>query len=233
MTCERYKTALLLAAAGNRELDDKLASHVKGCSTCRATLRSERELFSRIDSTLRTQVNDDPPPGFLAALRLTLSEGPMARSAADRAWQLAGAAFALIFFAIFYLLINTWQSSLNQDLQTSTIEALPNTQAIRSAPPHLENLRARSRDRFKRPKLHRHVPREPEVLVPPDERMAFDRYVACVARHDAVAQAVVTPATNSTVKQNTELPRVHPVDIADLQFDRGRPEWIRPVGTSE
>ncbi len=66
MTCDKYENALLLAAASDDKLDAKLARHLEHCSTCRMTLRSERELFSRIDRTLRAQVNEDPPSAFLA-----------------------------------------------------------------------------------------------------------------------------------------------------------------------
>ena len=79
MTCDKYDNALLLAAASNGELDAKLARHLERCSTCRMTLRSERELLSRIDSALRAQVNEDPRPGFMAQLRLQLSKELTAR----------------------------------------------------------------------------------------------------------------------------------------------------------
>ena len=59
MTCDKYENALLLAAASDDKLDAKLARHLEDRSTCRMTLRSERELFSRMDSTLRAQVNED------------------------------------------------------------------------------------------------------------------------------------------------------------------------------
>jgi hypothetical protein len=97
MTCDNYENALLLAAASNDKLDVKLARHLEHCSTCRLTLRSERELFSRIDSTLRAQVNQDPPSAFLAQLRLQLSKEATAPPGSNRVWHVAGAAFALIF----------------------------------------------------------------------------------------------------------------------------------------
>ncbi|MGA3210118.1 MAG: hypothetical protein ABSD20_02370 [Terriglobales bacterium] len=73
-----------------------------------------------------------------------------------------------------------------------------------------------------------------EVLVPPDEQKAFAEFVACVARRDAIAQAVVMPAANRTVDRITELPQVSSVDIADLQLGRARQEeWIDQTSISE
>jgi hypothetical protein len=53
MTCDKYENALLLAAESDDKLEAKLARHLEHCSTCRMTLRSERELFSRIEPCAR------------------------------------------------------------------------------------------------------------------------------------------------------------------------------------
>jgi hypothetical protein len=232
MTCDKYENALLLAAASNGELDAKLARHLEGCSTCRMTLRSERELFSRIDSALRSQVNEDPRPGFLAKLRLQLSKELTARPGSNRAWHVAGAALALVLVAMFYPLVRARQSSVQGNLQTPTIR-VPQSAGVRQSarasgdlgvPPH----------HSKRPAVQSAVPQKPEVLVPQDEQKAFAQFVACVARRDAKAQAVVMPAANKTVNRNTELPQVSFVDLADLQLGRARQEeWINQAVSSE
>jgi anti-sigma factor RsiW len=231
MTCDKYENALLLTAASNGELDAKLTRHLERCSACRMTLRSERELFSRIDSALRAQVNGDPRPGFLAQLRLQLSKKPTARPGSDRLWHVAGAALALTLIAMFYPLVNARQSSVQGNLQTPTIK-VPQSSGVTQSPRASEDMGVRSRHHSKRPADA--VPQEPKVLVPPDEQKAFAQFVACVARRDAIAQAFVTPAANKTVSRNTELPQVSSVDIAELQWGRARQkEWIDQTGSSE
>jgi hypothetical protein len=233
MICDKYENALLLTAASNGELDAKLARHLERCSTCRATLRSERELFSRIDTALRAQVNGDPRPGFLAELRLQLSKKPTARSGSDRLWHVAGAALALTLIAIFYPLVDARQSSVQGNLQTPTIK-VPQSSGVTQFRRTSEDMGVRPRHHSKHPAVQSAVAQEPEVLVPPDEQRAFAQFVACVARRDAMAQAVVTPAANKTVSRNTELPQVSSVDIADLQLGRGlQEEWIDQTGSSE
>jgi hypothetical protein len=231
MTCDKYENALLLTAASNSEPDAKLARHLERCSTCRMTLRSERELFSRIDSALRAQVNGDLRPGFLAQLRIELSKKPTARPGSDRLWHVAGAALALTLIAIFYPLVDARQSSVQGNLQTPTIN-VPESSGMTQFRRTSGDMGVRSRQHSNRPAGA--APQEPEVLVPPDEQKAFAQFVACVARRDALAQAVVTPAANKTVNRNTELPQVSSVDIADLQLGRGRQkEWIDQAGSSE
>jgi len=233
MTCDNYENALLLAAASNDKLDVKLARHLEHCSTCRLTLRSERELFSRIDSTLRAQVNEDPPSAFLAQLRLQLSKEATAPPGSNRVWHVAGAAFALIFIAALYPLVNARQSSVQGNLETPTIRVAPSAGVTQSAHAS-EDLAVRSRHHSRRPAVQRVLRQEPEILVPPDEQQAFAQFVACVARRDAMAQAVVTPAANKTVNRNMELPQVSFVDVADLQLGRaGKEGWINQTGSSE
>lgn len=233
MTCDKYDNALLLTAASNGELDAKLARHLERCSTCRMTLRSERELLSRIDSALRAQVNEDPRPGFMAQLRLQLSKELTARPGSDRVWHVAGAALALVLIAMFYPLVNARRSSAQGDLQKPTIK-VPQSAGVTQSARAIEDLGVRSRHHSKRPAVQSAVPQEPEVLVPPDEQKAFAQFVACVARRDTIAQAVVTPAANKIVNMTTELPRVSSVDIADLQLGRARQkEWIDQTGISE
>jgi hypothetical protein len=233
MTCEKHENALLRAAASNGELDAKLARHLERCSTCRMTLRSERELLSRIDSAVRAQVNANLRLGFLAQLRLQLSKELTARPGSDRVWHVAGATLALVLIAMFYPLVNARRSSVQGNLQTPTVKVRRSggvTQSARAS----EDLGVRSRHHSKRRSVQSTVPQEPEVLVPPDEQKAFAQFVACVARRDAIAQAVVTPAANKTVDMNTELPRVSSVDIADLQLGPARQEeWIDQAGISE
>ena len=231
MTCDKYENALLLAAASNGELDAKLAQNLERCSTCRMTLRSERELFSRIDSALRAQVNGDPRPGFLPQLRLQLSKKLPARPGSDRVWHVAGAALALVLIAMFYPLVNARQSSVQGNLQAPTIK-VPQSGGVTQSPRASEDMGVRSRHHSKRPAGA--VPQKPEVLVPPDEQKAFAQFVACVAKRDAVAQAFVTPVATKTVDRNTELPQVSSVDIADLQLVRARQEErIDQTGRSE
>lgn len=147
--------------------------------------------------------------------------------------QLAGASLALVLIAMFYPLVNARQSSVQGTLQTPTIR-VPQSVAVTQSARGIEDLGVRSRHHSKRPAVQSAVPQEPEVLVPPDEQKAFAQFVACVARRDAMARAVVMPAANKTVNGNTELPQVSLFDIADLQLGRTRQEeWINQTGSSE
>jgi hypothetical protein len=221
MTCDKYENALRLAAASNDELDAKLARHLEHCSTCRMTLRSERELFSRIDSTLCAQVNGDPSPDFVARLRLQFSKEMTAQPGSNCGWHVAGAASALILIAALCPLFNTRQSSVQTNLESPRIRVAQNARILQPTRAY-EDSAVRLGHRSTRPAAGSAVPREPEVLVPQDEQKAFAQFVACVAERDAMAQAVVAPAANKLANGNTELPQVSSVEIADLEFRQVR-----------
>ncbi len=233
MTCAKYQNALLLAAASNSEPDAKLARHLDRCSTCRMTLRSERELLSRVDSALRAQMNKDPRPDFLVRLRLQLSKELDARPRSNRVWHAAGAALALLLIAMVYPFVNARQPNVQESLQMPTIKALPGTGATVS-PRGIEDLGVPSARHSKRPTVQSAGLPEPEVLVPPDEQKAFAQFVACVAGRDAMAEAVVNPAPDNPVVRNTELPGVASADMAALQFNGAKQsEWMAKTGESE
>lgn len=230
MTCDKYKNALLSAAASNEELEAKLARHIEHCSTCRLTLNSERELFSQIDSTLRAQMKEGPSAGFLAQLRFQISNDLTIKPGSNRTWHVAGAALALVLIAALYTLVNARQSNVEGSLEPPTIAL----SRIAEATPSVSVGKVSGPNGSKRPAAQRATQNKPEVLVPPDEQKAFAQFVACVGRRDAVAQAVVTPAANRTLKTNTELPQVSFVDVAALQLNRAREkEWINQSGSSE
>ncbi len=235
MTCDKYENALLLAAASNGEMDAKLTRHLACCSRCRATLRAERELFARIDSALRAQMDEDPRPGFLSQLRLELSKELTARPGSNHVWHVAGPALALVLMAMFYPLVNARQSSVQGNLQMPTIRALPSVGITQSARAR-KDLGVRSSHHSKRPAVQSASPPEPEVLVPPDEQKAFAQFVARVAGRDARAEVVVSPAADNPVARNTELPGVASVDMAALQLQLNRTEqseWMAKTGGPE
>jgi len=235
MNCERYKNALLDAAAANAKIGAKLARHLEGCNRCRATLQAERELFSRIDRSLRARVNDRPQPAFLAQVRIQLSKEPSPHTGSSPMCSVTGAALALVLIAMIYPLINARQPKIQGDFQTPSIGASQSIGGTQPAYAVIEDPDVRSRKHFNRRfEAKSVIPVAPEVLVPPDEQKAFAQFVARVAGRDAMAEAVVSPAANKTAARNTDLPQVPSVDIADLQLDRAqRNEWTDEAGGSE
>jgi hypothetical protein len=226
MTCDRYKNALLSAAANNEKLDTKLANHVAHCQKCYATLRSRRDLFSQIDAALRARVNEDLRPGFLARVRVQLSKESPARGGSNPASPVVGAALALLLVAMFYPWVNVKKASVEGNLQAPRVSVPQISAEAGTVVGSSRDLGRQRRHSSKHPNAKSPSPQKPEVLVPPDEQKAFAQFVARVEGRDVIAEAVLSPAVNKTLARTGNLPEIPSVDRADRQLDRWRTdEW--------
>jgi hypothetical protein len=195
---------------------------MQDCRQCSARFQREQQLFAAIDSALHTRLGESPRPGFLARENARLSKEPN-NSVVNPGWA-AVAVLAVAFLA----LMRPWITP-----QPTTITATPGTSVARpqqnissSASARDANARganqrsaiARARKSSnQRSEIKDTTPREPEVLVPPDEQKAFAQFVARAAGQDAMAAAVVSRAPDKTMPGNAVLPPVPSVDVAQLE----------------
>ena len=232
MTCDRYKNALLNAAASEK-LGTNLTRHLENCTGCCATLRTDRELFSRIDSALRARVNECPQVGFLAQVRVRLSKETAADAGSSPTLSVTCASLALVLIAMIYPIVNARRPRVPGNSQPPTTSALQSAGVTQTALAVSEESGVKSGQRLSRRSESRSVISQgPEVLVPPDEQRAFAQFVARVRGRDAMAEAVIHSSPVRTAA-GTEIPEVHSVDIAGLQLEKERDEWMNESGGSE
>lgn len=98
MRCERYKEALIDAAASGEPLPRDLRAHLDSCGPCHATFEDERRLLAAIDSSVRATANASVPPSLLPAVdvRLSQEDASNAKRSASANWIYVAAAAALI-----------------------------------------------------------------------------------------------------------------------------------------
>lgn len=223
MTCEKCEEVLIEAAASCAAVNREVAGHVEGCAWCRATLERERELFAAIDDGLRARVNEMPRPGFLAAVHARIAEQEETKRPWRPIWTWAGAAVAAALVLI--VIAHPWTGLRRQRVEANLHRSVgpeqeqPNVAQNRPKTGESPDIRVRGRGHFaKPPVIQRASDREPEVLVPPDEAIAFAQFVARVEGRDERAEAIVTPMRDQIggPKELLELPLV---DIADLQSE--------------
>ncbi len=197
MPCEKYQAALIELAAARAETGGDLRAHLDGCISCQAALSQERALFSSIDAAVQRRTNTEVPGSLLPGLRERLAQESAREPVLIPAWILVTAS-ALIIVAAFWIFEtprpggsrprvaeaettgNQPQKSLAGYAATFPIAApAPRARTKRHAP--------------KAGATPQVVAREPEVLVPPDEREAFARFLAGLQRRKEAAQAVLNP----------------------------------------
>ena len=225
MCCEHYKTVIVEAAAGG-EVGPPLRLHLKGCAECRAALAVEQSLFSAIDASLSQRMSTSPSPQFLprvrSAIDLEKSGGPARTSNVWFRWlPIAGVAAA----ACLVLLFAVRQHSLTPERQQSVTNALAqgpaqmqvHAEQVQPKPEAAVRARARPVKRPAKRELQPHAngsEREPEILVPSDERVALAQFVTGLSRRREVALALARPAP---FEPQPETPPGGPLEIAKLE----------------
>jgi hypothetical protein len=175
MFCESYRQPLTDAALGGASLPLRLEQHLAACEDCRSAFDRELALARSIDAALEARVNVRVPPSLVARVRagVPASRGRMA-------WCREVPA---LLGALAILAVMAWSASVR-----SSAPARPGGQAPvarrAEAPLRPEASRPAASNRARPARrtgaLARVAPRaaRPEVLVAPEERAGFERFVA-------------------------------------------------------
>ncbi len=215
MRCDTFRDALLEAAAGARELNETVKDHVEECPQCRAMLRQEQTLFVAIDGALRVRMEEEPRIDFLADVRARIAQEPEPSMFMSPRWALAAAAVAvaLVAMAVPWARLRRTPVAVGGS-RVSTIRIPVEPKFAESTRPEIRH--GPSPRLLKKQAVARHTDREPEVLVPPDERVALAKFVTHLKQRDEVARALASPQ----VDENGELSEITPLEIARLQLKR-------------
>jgi hypothetical protein len=231
MTCEKYRDALIDAAAGE-PLDRGLAVHLEGCTPCRATLTHEQDLFTAIDDALHARMSETPRAGFLASVHTQIAHEAQKQDAQKQSgwipmWAWAGvAALALVLVVIAHPWGRLQQPPVTaENVKAPALRAHESpamTQSVRGSADHSRTQQHARLDsaqplQAQTPVAKQPATLEPEVLVPPDEARAFAQFVARVAGRDERAQAVVSPAADKANAGSAGTSEILTLDMADLQ----------------
>jgi predicted anti-sigma-YlaC factor YlaD len=214
MPCEKYRETLIEAAATSAAPSRELRSHLDGCTSCRAAYTEELQLFAAIDVGVRITANSEVPLSFLPRLRARLEDV----AAPQRRWMpsliFAGAAVAIVLTA-FIVSHARHTSSVDsaKQLPVTPSGETPATPTRRDAA-SLSATEASSHPNHRRP-LRDGSARQAtasvhlEVIVPPDEREAFARFIATMQEGRDVTVAFVKPPPNKVEE---------PMSVALLQI---------------
>jgi hypothetical protein len=221
MLCDKYKEALIVAAASGAALPIPLREHMNACTRCRATFAAEEKLFAAIASSLRERANSRYRASFASRVEAALDEQPRSRRFIAPKWALVSAAAVLACVGFgaqeFRQRVRAPQSALKTApaLERATLGPEKTAIATLGRSSIFRGL-AKSDPRNTQAALH--VMDEPEVLVPPDEREAFGKFVASLPQREGVAQALLHPAAKSEEESfPMELIQIAQLEIKPLE----------------
>jgi hypothetical protein len=216
---------LIEAAATGAGPQGELRVHLAACGSCRATLEQEQFLFTAIDSGLRTTTNAEVPVSLLPRVRARLNEAvaPWLRWMQPLIFASASVVLAFLIFLTAWPYHAAPENVANQvpvvaptpmtpgtSVNPGRIPAAATEVASTSAnPPHA----VRNSTFF-----HPVASSNPEVLVPPEEREAFARFVVALRGRGEVALALVTPAAQTRDEPlGIELLRINRIEVKPLE----------------
>jgi hypothetical protein len=218
MPCENYREALTEAAATDSAPSRELRSHLDACASCCAAFTEEQQLFAAIDTGLRASANAEVPATFLPRVRASLENV----SASQRRWTpflIFAAASAAIVFTVF---ITARPRHEIKDTQARQIFSAPPSEKPETSARSEANgtpAVAASSHSYRAESRRNSTPASSasstqlEVLVPPEEREAFARFVSSQQKQTEVVIAVVAPARDD----KDMLLSVKPLEIAELE----------------
>jgi predicted anti-sigma-YlaC factor YlaD len=229
MPCEHYQTTLTEAAASGI-LPPELREHLSSCATCRDTWAVEQNLFASIDMGLSTAVNAELPPAFLARVQARVKEEkqPHGKYNWIPTWAFASVSAAILLAFVFPLLkskprqpapnpaIVAQKTSANSTTQQTVPNSIPEVATNHAAPNRsaLSEVKHTIAPQNDAPRFAA----QPEVIVPPDERQAFARFVATVEQSKGLAATAFPKAQNDGPLQ------VDVLEIAAVQVEPLSPQ---------
>jgi hypothetical protein len=196
MPCEKYQEVLIDLAASGAEPVGVVRSHLDGCGSCRSYLKEQQMLLAAIDSGVRQTINAPVPASLLQRFGARLAQQTAPRHSQSARWMCAGAAFAtvavLVLYAFPHLRLRVIREHASEVSQAAHA-AIEQPQEIRplelllqpAAPGAARNLGKHLRTSG--------TNAQPEVLVPPDERVAFEHFLSDLNGREDLAAAIVKP----------------------------------------
>jgi hypothetical protein len=230
MPCEKYQNALIDLAAGvgsagilpaslnlPNPAPNEIRAHLDTCAPCRSDLDRQQLLFASIDSDIRRTANAPLPPALLHRFQARLAQQGPPRPAASPSWIYAGAAF--VAAALLLLVLPRLGT---HDANRQAAAPLATRQTTSRAPEVVAHLTPptpspRSMRRASKPNALPPKPSEPEVLVPPDERIAFEHFLADLNGREDLAIALVNPMQAQPQPHTAPVAAPVPVEMPDIE----------------
>ena len=212
MSCEKYQAALIEAAVTTDDMPPAVRAHAAACPSCAAELAQQRSLIAAIDENLHRTMKAAVPAAMLQRLEARIAQQPQPQRTSRFVQIFAGAlatlaTAAMILFALPHLRTHksSWHTAALAQTAQPTADHRSEIMTAILQPATPEEIR-RDRKQHSRPA----APPQPEVLVPPDERIAFEHFLSDLNEKTDLAAAIGKPEQE---QREPRIPRLKTPDI--------------------
>jgi anti-sigma factor RsiW len=224
MNCQQSQKGILDAlAAGEAKLPGALAAHQQDCAACQTYYKSQARLFRQLEEGLTAIASEEVPASLLPRVRARLDEEPPQRYSWIPGWRMAAVAAVILGVSLGFALHQPKHHAVlpeNVSVATRGVEnPVPGVQSPRTVvTPSLNQGHEHGRTSAAVAKSSEAVP---EVVVLPEERAAFAKFVGQLREQQEVALALAHAAP-----ANDDLPaEIASLEIEGLEMKPLDPGW--------
>ena len=222
MLCEHKKSALTEAAATG-QVPASLQAQLASCESCRTVFAEEQALFAAVDLGVRAAANAEISTSLVPRLRNAVDVQRVAAPSRLFAWSSLAAACAVAAVAIFLVRLPHTSTSpvvtipmpVASEPQSSaqSLQPVVSDPRVRATVPATS--RAAARPVVLQAKAGPKHFNEPRVIVPPDEREAYQQFIAVLQRDEGIARALAAPQPANPPNASMA---AAPLEIANLKI---------------
>jgi hypothetical protein len=215
MPCDKYKNALIEAAASGVVLANVLREHVNTCAHCASILAGERTLFAAVDAELRKAANAKVRSSFVAGVKANLATETVPTRNPIPGWAFVCATGALALAAAFLSLPRAAHDKTRTE--TTVVASKVPTGAggeLGLAPERKTHYAARAFKALERQNVSTRS-HEPEVLIQPEEEEFLKRFFAAARNPARDVRAIVTDEHEIVPKPQV----IARIEVKDLRID--------------
>jgi len=217
MLCEKYKKALVEAAASGAALPNALREHVQACEHCAAMLAGVQALFAAVDAGLQKAANAEVRSSFLPNVKANLAAETVPARNPIPAWALVCATGALALAAGFLSLPRGAHDKANTEAITvqGKVPAVAGGVGLSLAPEHKTRFSARAVKPQEQQDVAGAASHEPEVLVQPEEDEYLRRFYATERNPGGDVRAIVADENEIMPKPQV----IAQIEVKDLRIE--------------
>ena len=222
MNCRKCQERMLDAlAAGTAVLPDVVVEHKRNCVSCEAYYESQASFFRGLEEGIKALANEEVPRSLVPCVRARLNDELPLRSSWMSAWGMAAAAAAILVLGFSLLVDRPPYQGVPRENERVASPQVKNSSPVVQPTKEIPSADHRVRQGRRTPAAVAKVPEAvPGVIVLPEERAAFARFVA-----DGQEQGVVLAVTRVAPSNEDPPLQIAVLEIHELEVQSLDPSW--------